>query len=294
LAGAIPAHAFDRSDNPVHPVRLPAEACRQRPTPVFLISFNRGPMLRDVIAALRKLSRPTEIVVHDNGSTDPTTLAILDELERGGMSVFRSRPISSYEELDNVDETIRAYFADWGEPQRYAVSDCDVDLSVAHPRALDVYDELLNRFRDAECVGPMLRIRDIPPHYPLYNRVMNRHIEQFWHQRPEVVETSFGHVAFIRALIDTTFALHRAGEPFRRPKSGLRVYDPYEARHLDWYLTADDNAYTDTSSAMISHWNNRAERDRYKDVPLEHTRFYAVRTDAQGDPEVYEEAVLTR
>jgi hypothetical protein len=292
LLGAFPIRSLDAVGHSARAVHVPVETCRHRPTPVFLISFNRGPMLMNAIAGLQQLSRPTEIVIHDNGSTDPETLAILEELERDGIRVARSPQITSPEELNNVNDTIQAYFLDWGEPQRYVVSDCDVDLSIADPRALDLYDELLNRFRRAECVGPMLRIRDIPPSYPLFNRAMNDNIEQFWQHFPETVDTSLGQVAFIPATIDTTFALHRAGEHFRRLKSGLRVYEPYEARHLEWCLAAaDEYAYTDTSSPAIAHWTNRAERARYRDVPLEHTRFYAVRRTTLGSLEVYEEPI---
>ena len=66
--------------------------------------------------------------------------------------------------------------------------------------------------------------------------MMNRHIEQFWHRQPLWAETSFGRVAYLDAPIDTTMAMHRAGEPFFRLKQSLRVYEPYEAQHLDWYL----------------------------------------------------------
>jgi hypothetical protein len=251
-------------------------------------------MLLDAIAGLRQLSRPTEIVIHDNGSTDVQTLAVLRQLERGGIRVFRRGQIASADALNNVNTTIQEFFLDWGAPQRYVVSDCDIDLSIADPRALEVYDELLTRFRDVHCVGPMLRIRDIPPSYPLYNRVINRHVEQFWHRIPEVVETSLGHAAYIKTAIDTTLALHRAGQPFRRLKTALRVYEPYEARHLDWYLTDEtaENEYAETSNPAISHWNNRVERDRYRWAPLEHRRFFCVRKSALGSLEIYEEQVM--
>lgn len=295
LADSFPIGLLNVLERPTAAVRVSVDMCRRHATPVFLISFNRGTMLLNTIAGLRQLGRRTEIVIHDNGSTDPETLGILDELERGGMRIFRCGKIKSVAELDNVNDTIVEYFSEWAEPQRYVVGDCDIDLSIADPRALDIYDELLNRFRDAECVGPMLRIRDIPPSYPLFNRVMNRHIEQFWNRVPQLVDTPLGQVAFIPALIDTSLALHRAGEPFRRLKSGLRVYEPYEARHLDWYFGAEHcDTYTDSSNPAVSHWNNRVERARYEGVSLEHDRFYAVRTTAVSSLEVYEERVSAR
>ena len=292
LIAAFPHHRIEELQLPPRIFTMPMDACRSHPTPVFLISFNRGGLLKRSIVGIRRLRRPTEIIVHDNGSTDPGTLAVLDELEMDGIRVFRCPAIASADELNQVNETVQTYFSDWAEPGRYAVSDCDVDLSIADPVTLDVYDELLNKFRRVECVGPMLRIRDIPRNYPLFNRVMNRQVEQFWGHCPTLVETSFGEVAVRESTIDTTFALHRAGEPFRRLKSALRVYEPFEALHLDWHRTNDQgpDIYTVTSNSAISHWNNSAELADHRDAALEHYEYYAVRKGAASNAlEVYKE-----
>lgn len=267
---------------------VPADACRKRPIPVFLISFDRGAQLRKTVNGVRQLDTATEIVIHDNGSTDPDALRTRDELECEGVQVFRESPIASPEELDGVNDSVERFFAEWGEPSRYVVSDCDIDMSVSDPRALDLYDHMLNRFVQLECVGPMLRIRDVPRDYPLYNRAMNRHVEQFWRHKPTIVETSFGPVAVLATGIDTTFALHRAGDPFRRLKNGFRVYEPFEALHLDWYQL-DGDPYTDSSSSEISHWNNRGEHGRWQHEPLKYSWFNSVRLDASGAPEIYTE-----
>jgi hypothetical protein len=123
---------------------------------------------------------------------------------------------------------------------------------------------------------------------------MNRHIEQFWHREPSWTETSFGRVAYMDAPIDTTLALHRAGEPFFRLKRGLRVYEPYEAQHLDWYLTAIGDTYARTSDPGISHWNNAVEHDRHKDAALEHESFFHVERNGAGVLEVCRAQVAAR
>ncbi len=256
-------------------------------TPVFVVSFNRGGMLRRVVRSYRALARPVDVVIHDNGSTDPFTLAVLAQFEREGTLVVRRKRITHPDQLDDVDETVRAYFGGRA-PSRYVVTDCDIDMSTAPAAALDVFDELLDRHPDVLCVGPMLRIEDIPPTYPLRNAVLNRHIEALWRHRPEIVETSAGPVAVLRCLIDTTFALHRAGEPFRRLKRALRVYAPYEALHLDWYLTAPTAAYGCTSANDISHWDNAEGYRASRGAPLAHDRYYVVRPAADGSPRVEE------
>jgi hypothetical protein len=216
------------------------------------------------------------IIVHDNGSDDPATLAALDRLESTGVAVVRGPAISSADDLNLVDRTVQAYFASHS-PDRYIVSDCDIDIGVADPRALAIYSELLDRFPEVECVGPMLRIRDVPSSYPLFNRLMNRHIAQFWRHRPSWVETAMGRIAYQAAPIDTTLALHRADAPFARLRKGVRVYEPFEALHLDWYLRPGEMLeYWCSSNAAISHWNNAAEQSRYASEALEYSSYYWV------------------
>ena len=247
-------------------------------------------MLRLVVNSYLRLSNDIEVVVHDNGSDDPATLDCLQELRGLGVKVVSAARIHSPIELNTVNETVRAHFG--GAPSsRYVVSDCDIDMFTAAPDALAVYSELLDQFPGAECIGPMLRIRDIPRDYPLFNKVMNRHIEQFWHLSPEWTQTSVGPVAILPSPFDTTFALHREGDDFRRRKRGIRVYHPYEARHLDWYpgkgALAPDT-YERTSSQEISHWNNSAQREHYADTPLCFQRLLYVTDGEDGTLDVRE------
>ena len=261
----------------------PRASSKTETLPVFLISYNRGAMLERAIAGLRTMNRPTRIIVHDNGSSDDETLDVLARLAREDVEVVRNAPIHSADDLNLVDATVRRHF-ERAKNSPYIVSDCDIDIGVADPSALDVYLEMLDLFPDAQCVGPMLRIRDVPETYPLYTHMMNRHIEQFWRHQPEFVETaSYGRVAYLRSQIDTTLALHRAGEPFRRLKTGLRLYEPFEALHLDWYndsVLAD--LYATTSNAAISHWNNLMSREVHRKASLAWSDYTTVRRAPDG------------
>lgn len=269
---------------------MPATAPRVKPVPVFIISLDRAPFLARAVHSIRRLSRPTEIIVQDNGSTDSATLELLAELEAAGIAVVRRPPVTAADHLNLIEDTIRAFFQARGERSRYVVTDCDIDLRIADPEALDVYDELLDRFRNVDCVGPMLRIRDIPQDYLLYNHVMNRQIEQFWSRLPSCVQTSRGLAAYLECTIDTTFALHRAGERFQRLKRALRVYEPYEALHLGWYRSdIASDVYAHASQPGLSHWNNASESDFNSGAALRFERYYAVRKTVWGSLELYEE-----
>ena len=275
-------------------VRLPASRpavkvsnARLAP-PIFALSFNRAKQLSQVVESYMRLSPSSDIVVHDFGSEDPETLDVLDELEGNRIKVERSRKISNADQLEEVNASIARYFEHFDEPQRYVVTDCDVDLSIADEGTLPMYDALLDRFPEVDCVGPMLRIKDIPTTYPLYARVMNKQVSKFWHKRPQWVRIHGREVAYLEARIDTTFALHRAGIPFKRLRDGLRVYHPYEARHLDWYCAAEDylNAYATSASPAISHWSTLEALHSHCDEAIKVARAFIVTDDPSGRPQV--------
>jgi len=247
---------------------VPVGACRSSALPVFLISRNPGLALRHCVKAIKGLATLTQIIILDKGSGDAVTLSALEDLQTNCANIHHLGNIEAADEEGWIQEKIAGFFTDWAEPQRYVVSDCEIDMSIADPSALDVYDRLLNRFRKVGAVGPMVRVRDIPSSYPSFAEVMNHHIQQFWRHTPELAAMDWGPLAFQRTVIDTTFALHRAGEPFRRLKDALRVYEPYEARHIDWNMTAHlPPPIVASSSNQISHWDNAAETPRGRNVP---------------------------
>jgi glycosyltransferase involved in cell wall biosynthesis len=254
--------------------------------PIFVISYNRGAYLKRVIDSYRRQSVPIEIVIHDFGSNDPGTLAVLEDLETSGARVVRAARIFRGTQLDLVDHTVQAYFETAPAPTRYVVTDCDIDLSIASADSLRVYGEFLDRFAAATCVGPMLRITDVPKTFPLYNRVMNRHIEQFWHREPDWLESERGErIAYLPADIDTSFALHRENTPFHRLKHGIRVYFPYEAQHLDWYQSPEDlenSEYYRSSFDGIGNWSNQVSHVKFASAKLEHSQFIYVAPGADG------------
>lgn len=253
-----------------------------KPTvPIFIISYNRGEFLDSCVRSTRALERSGQIIICDYGSDDQVTLNILHRLESEGCIIERNKKINCADDLNLTNAIVRAYF-ETREATPYIVTDCDIDISIANANALEIYDELLKLYPDAECVGPMLRIRDIPASYPLINKVLNIHIDYFWHKRPDWIEVGNTRIATIQGPIDTTFALHRANAPFFRQKLGRRVYHPYEAKHLDWYhdeITFYATSFSKSSSPQISHWNNEHILRTQKPEPLRHDKFIYVDFD---------------
>ena len=257
--------------------------------PIFVISFNRGHFLRRVIDSYRCQSLDVDVTVVDFGSDDEETLEIIDDLCRQhDCRLFRLNKINTADELNTVNVAVSDYFSHTSRDCSYVVTDCDIDLSMTHRDALSVYSELLGMFDSAECVGPMLKISDIPRSNPLYNRIMNRQIVQFWRREPQWIDHRRQSIALLPAVFDTTFALHRSGTPFRRLKRGLRVYWPYEAQHLDWYYDSEDahqTTYSRTASSGISHWNGSEQLDMWRHESLKFDHYTNVQPGASGAPE---------
>ena len=254
---------------------------QKSPLPVFIISYNRGHLVKRLIESMEHLSTEFDFVVHDNGSDDHATLEILEDLrKKKAIKLRKNSKIYTAKQLNQVNQTVQKYFEETKTTAKYyAVTDCDLDFSKTKQNAIAIYAALLNHFKSAQCVGPMLTIEDIPKEYPLYNHVMNRHISQFWRKKPIILNTNLGPVAFQRAVIDTTFAVHRRNDLFRRLKIGLRVYNPYEVKHVDWYRY---NSHYYPRQTDVSHWGNPEYNARYCSSELKYDTFYVVERSSNG------------
>ncbi len=225
--------------------------------PIFIISYNRLTVLKQSIKSYRQIIGHT-IIVHDTGSTYPPLLDYLFELEQQDIEVYRNRPsILKPDDLNTVDETIQPWLARHPEVGYYVVTDPDVMLLGDCSDIFEFYKFILDN-HDIPVVGPMLRIDDIPPHYPLQQRVIEGHTRQYWSKVPEYVCWNSAQVAYQRALIDTTFGMYSRRLPFRRRMLGVRTHKPYWARHLDWYIDPEnieeDQLLYLNESSDVSHW----------------------------------------
>jgi hypothetical protein len=211
--------------------------------------------------------RPTPIlVVHDTGSTYPPLLDYLAELERAGAIVYRNRlHIATADNLNAVAETVEDFIARYGQ-SKYVVTDPDIALCEGcPPDVLALYAHVLDAIADIDAVGPMLRIDDIPGYYPLKQTVIKRHTETIWQKQPLLLDWQGGEIAYQRTYIDTTFGMYRKGFRFRRMCNAARIYEPYWARHLDWYIdpanmSEDQRVYLATSTD-VGHWGGVWLRD---------------------------------
>ena len=237
---------------------------------LFIISYNRLEVLKESLTYFKKVFACQNIYLIDKGSDYRPLIDYYNELVKEGMHIIYSNPMISGPDgpggLNDLHIEINKYKDKY---DYYAVTDPDISLEGFDEDILNVYAQLLDHHPEIDIVGPMLKIDDIPEKYPPREWCFKRHVEQFWHKKPEKIELNNKDIYFQKAKIDSTFGLMRATTSFVRLLDGIRVYAPYEAKHLDWYIlptaiTKDQQHYMDNSNPLISNWGAK----QYKKTPL--------------------------
>jgi hypothetical protein len=204
---------------------IPVSACRARPLPVFIVSHNEASHLQRMISSCRRQDRAVEIAIFDDGSDDPETVALVSRLERDGVSVHRRGHDDPPELWQRVNNALDAFFRDWAEPSRYAVTRCDVDFSTAGVAALDLYDDLLDRFPRSDSVGPA--IADFPSEQAGVETVVNGRVAAAAKRAPGAAAIAPWRCTVVDGGFDLGFAVYRAGKPLLATMKSLRVNDPH-------------------------------------------------------------------
>ncbi len=214
--------------------------------------------VRDRVTPLRQLvdwlegAGHQELWLIDNASTYPPLLDYLASTAHDVVRLDRN--------LGHLSPWLSGTAPRVAHGRHLVISDPDVVPDPGcPPDAVARFRELLDRHPDVDKVGFGLRIDDLPSSYPLAGDVREWEL-RFW--RDEVEPGVF------RADIDTTFALYRPLDRRHDESRALRTGPPYVARHLPWYLDADDLSaedryYREHADAMIANWD-RDQLPRWK------------------------------
>lgn len=224
--------------------------------PIFIIVHNRYEILKKSVESYEKyIKTPYKLVFHNVASTYEPTLNYLNERKKKGDTVY---DVSINNHLSVID-TVKKYLKEHTECKYYVITDPDVELDNVNGDILEFYQFLVEKYNIVSA-GPMLRIDDIPDHYPLKETVIKKHTECLWIKIPKTVCFRGVDYKYINCAIDTTFQLLKSNViPSKFPVfNSIRCYAPYSARHLDWYLDPKNLSpcqqyYAETAS-RVSHW----------------------------------------
>ena len=228
--------------------------------PIFIIVHDRVEVLKKSVHSFEtQINTPVEIIFHDVASTYPGCLAYLREMKENGYTVYRTEQNNHH----TITQSVNKYLAAHPECEYYIITDPDIELDNVDGDIIECYKWLMNKYGKQLVVGPMLRIDDIPNHYPKKRLAIKLHTQQFWHKKPTVVDWNGKKVSIQHSPIDTTFQLIHRSNKKSFPRPGIRCYAPYSARHLDWYLNPNemtpDQHYYSSRSSRTAHWGRNVK-----------------------------------
>lgn len=198
--------------------------------PVFINVFNRLTTTRRLADQVACLPDAVPIII-DNAST---WQPLLDWYDACHYEVVRLQQNLGHHAPWNVlGNQTTSFVQRWGQPF-YVVTDCDLDIGDCPADLLDVLAVPFGWKKHIEKSGLGLRIDDLPPWQSAVVKWESR-----WWQNPA------DDARFFHAAVDTTFAMYRDGRPFSTLMKvvgvkATRTAPPYIARHLPWYLDAEN------------------------------------------------------
>jgi len=182
--------------------------------PVFINCRDRVTDLRALVEWLERAGHE-RITLIDNASTWPPLVDYLSRTPHGVIELGRNLGSRALWHAGLVP----------GEP--YVLTDPDIVPTDDCP--LDLVEHLqtlLDRYPQFSKAGPGLFLDDVGD------------IPSLAHERELVSEARELEPGVFASLIDTTFALYRAGTGFGY--QGIRTGAPFQARHLGWYQREPD------------------------------------------------------
>ena len=229
--------------------------------PIFVITCDRiSVLIKSLLSYYTRIANPIEVIIHDNHTTYPPTQDFLNRLEEAGVSIYRSGTDVTHDRaLSNLSATI-AHWYKTNNSRYYVVTDPDIEIEEGSADILDILAHLLDENPHMNVTGPMLRRDDLPDHYPLKAQVQKQQAGVYRGYRSWNVPWGSKRVIVQDGWIDTCFGMYRRDFTFHNYNRALQTYDPYQARHLDWYIDplnlAPDQLYYLYRNNPVGHWGS--------------------------------------
>jgi hypothetical protein len=233
--------------------------------PIFIIVHDRLLDLQKSVDSYEKyIQTPYKIIFHNVASTYKPTLDYLNDKKKDGYIIYESKVNNHHTVIDSAID----YLNKNKECEYYVITDPDIELDNVNGDILEYYSFLLDTFK-VESVGPMLRIDDIPNHYPRKANAIKGHTTQFWNKKPIDINYNNNTFKYIKCRSDTTFQLRSRKNISKKfpHTNAIRCLQPYAARHLDWYINPNNlspcQKYYINNTTTISHWANPKWKGSY-------------------------------
>jgi hypothetical protein len=231
--------------------RLNELLSRPQDTTIFIILRDRYEPLKQLLAWLESQDLQ-KIVFIDNDSRLPNLVDFLDETGYQVLELRRNMTHKAPWSAGIIKVLLPNDF--------YIVTDPDIIPTTTNKDAVRYFYEIHKKFPNYLKVGFGLKIDDLPDKYALKDDVIKWE-SQFWQHKlgEEIYE----------AGVDTTFALYKPRTYKYILHPSIRTGEPYTARHLPWYSSADDLTdeevfYRLRADQSVNSWNRDHLPERYK------------------------------
>lgn len=224
--------------------------------PIFIISYNRYTMLKQLVDKLIDMGQERLIIIDNNSTYEP----LLKWFEHLPSEVTLIRMESNYGHTVIGDilwhnvEFMKEYKLD---TQNYVYTDCDImPIEECPNNFMDLFETILNKYPTINKVSFQIKIDDLPDHYKYKSSIIAWET-QFWVN--SIIDTELN-VKLYKAAVDTVFSYRRGGTKPGEDWNCFRVGYPYIVRHLPWYL--DMNNLDDEYSNYVKTSNQSASGAR--------------------------------
>ena len=232
--------------------------------PIFIITHDRLEVLKPSFESFKKINTkiPYEIIFCDNKSTYEPLIDWLKIQEKAGYKVYWNDTKHLFE---GIQKSVSRWYKDNDSPY-YIFTDPDIEL-ISPPDILEYYVHLFEKYPKTQVVAPLLKIDDIPNHYPAKKMVLTNLHNNYGKQKRIEIDWKDEKQKIIFAGVGCTFAMYKKGFIKKKdtsnkcPVISIRTEKPYDARHLDWYIDpknmSEDQFRYCKKQEMHTHWGTK-------------------------------------
>ena len=220
--------------------------------PIYIISYNRLTYLQQMLNWLSEYGYKNIIIIDNHSDYEPLLsfyetcpYKVLRMEKNYGHNVFDEAPCFFWKRLFS--------FYVITDPDLAPIEDCPANF-------VEVFMKALFRYPNFYKVGFSLKIDDLPDGYYLKNEVIT------WESRLYKKLLSDSPYTLWKSSIDTTFALASPAiyKLAQSRDKAMRTGEPYQLRHLPWYITERDtegNNYITTMRQDVGTWNGNRTKE---------------------------------
>ena len=227
--------------------------------PIYIISFNRLEYVKQMVDWLTDFGYKKIIIIDNNSDYRP----LLDYYKTIDCKVIYMKKNYGYLVFY---KSMKFFFK--RNFSFYILTDPDLSpVEGTKSNFVEVFCKIMLNHLELTKVGSSLKIDDLPDEYYLKQEVIDW--EKKFYYNP-FQEKYLEGINLYNAEIDTTLSLN---SPFVfvahvNKRFAIRVGEPYQMRHLPWYLvkeTKENNHYCKTIRTDMTNWNGNFSREEIKD-----------------------------